>query len=164
MYKLLQHTILCRLKMVICRNCGGNIPDDGRFCPYCGKPRSYLTTNYDLPANVSNEVYLTSGTISTYVATGSVAIVAAERHPNSPFLYFGSKNFKAKLTNMPDEFAQKITEGEEAIRKYDEEIKRRNRAAEITTLIGHTNVAFQAKKEATLFREDDQRIIVEFHS
>ena len=150
--------------MVTCRNCNSTIPDDGRFCPYCGKPRSFIVTNYDLPTNVSNQIHLTSGTISTYVATGSVNVASAERHPNSPFLDFGAREFKTKLVTIPDEFAKKISEGEEAIGKYDQEIERRIRAAEITTLIGNTNAAFQGKRQATLFRENDQRVIVDFHS
>jgi uncharacterized membrane protein YvbJ len=24
---------------VECANCGGQVPDDGRFCPYCGAPQ-----------------------------------------------------------------------------------------------------------------------------
>jgi hypothetical protein len=149
--------------MVTCRSCNGNIPDDGRFCPYCGKPRSFLITNYDLPTNVSNQVYLTSGAISTYVATGSVNVAAAEQHPDSPFLDFGAREFKTKLATIPHEFAQKIREGEEAIRRYDQEIERHTRASEITTLIGNTNAAFQGKRRATLFREDDQRVIDDLH-
>jgi predicted amidophosphoribosyltransferase len=102
--------------MVTCQDCGGRIPDDGRFCPYCGKPRSYLIRNYDLPTNVSNEAYQTSRAISTYFTTGSVAVAAAQEHPDSPFLDFGARNFKTKWASIPIKFAQKIIEGEEATR------------------------------------------------
>jgi hypothetical protein len=28
-----------------CANCGGQVPDDGRFCPYCGAPQGQADDN-----------------------------------------------------------------------------------------------------------------------
>jgi hypothetical protein len=33
---------------VECANCGGQVPDDGRFCPYCGAPQRPAADNPEL--------------------------------------------------------------------------------------------------------------------
>lgn len=150
--------------MVRCRYCGGNIPDDGRFCPQCGKPRSFITGNYGPTPETSNAVYLTAGTISTYSATGSLATAQATQYTTSPILNFTVDDFRRKLDEIPAELRRKISEGEQAVKNYDNELKRRERAAKITILITDCNMIFQAQQNATLFRDDDPRLIVELHS
>ncbi len=149
--------------MARCRYCGGNIPDDGRFCPYCGKERSFLYTNYGPTPEIAKAVNLLSGTISTYYATGSLATAQAVEY-NSPFLNSAVEDFRNMSDAIPQELREKMSEGEEAIRNYDQEIKRRTRAEKIAVLITDCNLLFQAKRNATLFRDDDPILIAELHS
>jgi len=132
--------------MTICQNCRREIPDDAYLCPYCGLRRSYLRTNYSLGGRISGEIYRTSGTLSTYLATGSATVATAEKHPDSVFLDIGAKDFKETWPRIPVEFVQRIREGEDALKSYNEEIERRERAARIVNLIGMTNVMFQHRK------------------
>jgi hypothetical protein len=113
---------------------------------------------------MSGEIYRTSGTISTYFATGSATVASAEEHPDSPFLDIGASDFKESWAKIPTEIIQKIREGEEAVRNYNKEIERRERATRIVNLIGTTNLIFQDKKGAKLFREDNPKIINELYT
>lgn len=76
----------------------------------------------------------------------------------------GSRDFKSNWQRIPDEFAQKLREGAEAVRNYEIEIKRRDRATRILKLVGTTNLLFDSKKQARLFREDNLNLPVELYT
>ena len=150
--------------MIPCSYCGRNIPDDGTFCPYCGNRRRVLRTNYDLPTNTSNEIYKTSGTISTYIATGSIAVAESQQHPGSPSLSMGARDYLVYSPRIPDDFSQGIREGEEGIRNYNIELERRERATAILSILGIDNLIFDSKMQARLFREDILRATTELYN
>jgi len=123
-----------------------------------------LTTNYDLPVTTSNEIYKTSGTISTYFATGSMGVAESQVHPGSPFLNLGARDYQEYSPRIPAILDEKIREGDEAIAMYNTELERREQATGIVNVIGTANVLFDSKKQARLFREDVPLAIREFYT
>lgn len=149
--------------MVDCPYCGREIPDDSKYCPYCGRERRFLRTNYDLPNSMNKEIIVTGGTISSYVASGSIAVYEAQVHPESALLNSGARYYQTYSPTITNQFAERIREGEEAVKNFDNEIKMRDRATEIVNLVCATNILFSAKKHARLFREDTPQTFTELY-
>ncbi len=150
--------------MVACTYCGREIPIDGVFCPYCGRERRYLTTNYDLPPALSNEIYKTGGAISSYITSGTILVTEAQSHPESPLLDFGAKDYQIYSPTIPAKLTERTRGGEDAIRNLEKELRRRERANEIVNLMCNSNVLFFSRKHAKLFREDTPQIFPELYS
>lgn len=151
--------------MIPCPSCQRMMPDDSNFCPYCGHRRSYLRGNHANTPGLNNAISQASGTLSSYIATGSYAVTDAMQHPDSESVVASAEDFRVKMETIPTEWIQKIKDGEEAVKNYDDQLKNRELATRITTLLGNTNLIFDGKRDgAKLFREDNRRLISELYN
>jgi len=115
---------------------------------------------------VSNRdnIVLTSGIVTTYASTGSNIVSKAEQYPDSPILISGASDFKTKWSDMINEFDKRLREGDDALNRYNEAIRKQERATRIVNLIGTANIFMKTKRKAVLFREDIPKIIDELHT
>jgi len=146
--------------MAECRNCHRDIPEDAYLCPYCGLRRAYFSGIYD----INTGMMATSGTIVEYFSTYAQALSTAMKNPGSPLLDAGVEDFQKFWPTIPVELKHRIREGNEAIRNFNLWVEKHERATRIVFLIRTTNLMFQSKRQAKLFREDNPLIVTELYN
>ncbi len=142
--------------MVLCNNCGRIIPGDAIWCPYC---RNNTGRMYLDPSSIK-----LGGTLGTFAISGAMSFSSHVNTPHSLYIERSNQDFKDVWMKLPDIISKAIQEGPKAVEKLNNVVKQRDRAVNITRLIGVTNSLFRSKCNAELFREDQPRVLTLLHT